>query len=90
MSFTLGYFNINGEEIDLITLSILETSSKRFSSRTISISDYYQEVSIFLGQELKLSCFYDTIPHEKRHIFSKQTYATWILMDKLLLSYGNK
>lgn len=38
MSFTLGYFNINGEEIDLITLSILETSSKRFSSRTISIS----------------------------------------------------
>ncbi|XP_061928078.1 uncharacterized protein LOC108001856 isoform X3 [Apis cerana] len=79
MSFTLGYFNINGEEIDLITLSILETSSKRFSSRTISIS----------GQELKLSCFYDTIPHEKRHIFSKQTYATWILMDKLLLSYEN-
>lgn len=38
MSFTLAYLNINGKEIDLISLPILEISSKRFSSRTISIS----------------------------------------------------
>ncbi|XP_043525490.1 uncharacterized protein LOC122536842 [Frieseomelitta varia] len=90
MSFTLAYLNINGKEIDLISLPILEISSKRFSSRIISISDYYKEVPLLLGQELKLSCIYDTTPHEKRYTFSKQTYVLWLLMDKLLQSYENK
>ncbi|XP_017761429.1 PREDICTED: uncharacterized protein LOC108551689 [Eufriesea mexicana] len=90
MSFTLGSLNINGKEIDLISLSVLETSSKRFSSHTISISDHYEEVSLLSGQELKLSCFYDTVPHERGQIFSKPTHAVWLLMDKLLQSYGDK
>ncbi|XP_017792234.1 PREDICTED: uncharacterized protein LOC108574210 [Habropoda laboriosa] len=90
MSFTLGYLDIDGNQIDLISLPILETTSKRFSSRTISISDYYEEVPVLLGQELKLSCFYNTIPYEKGYAFSKKTYAIWLLMDKLLQSYGEK
>ncbi|XP_048263812.1 uncharacterized protein LOC100649092 isoform X3 [Bombus terrestris] len=89
ISFTLGYLNINGKEIDLISLPVLEISSNRFSSRTISISDYYEEIPLLLGQELKLSCVYDTIPLEKEHTFSKQTYVLWLIMDKLLKSYGN-
>lgn len=56
MSFTLGYFNINGEEIDLITLSILETSSKRFSSRTISISG-----TIILNILIKLYLIFNNV-----------------------------
>ncbi|CAK9798443.1 Coadhesin (Fragment) [Anthophora quadrimaculata] len=90
MSFTLGYLDIDGNQIDLISLPVLETTSNRFSSRTISISDYYEEVPVLLGQELKLSCFYNAIPHEKGYAFSKKTYATWLLLDKLLQSYGEK
>ncbi|XP_076760854.1 uncharacterized protein LOC143429228 [Xylocopa sonorina] len=87
MSFTLGYLNIDGKEIDLITLPVLETTSKKFSSRTISISDYYEEIPLFLGQELKLSCFYDIIPHKKRYKSLKRTHAMWLVMDRLLQSY---
>ncbi|XP_076248702.1 uncharacterized protein LOC143188377 [Calliopsis andreniformis] len=89
MSFTLGYLSIDGNQIDLLSLPVLETTNKRFSSRTISLSDYYEEVSLLLGQELKLSCFYDKSLHEKKvHSFYKKTYVTWLLMDKLLQSYG--
>ncbi|CAL7935655.1 unnamed protein product [Xylocopa violacea] len=87
MSFTLGYLNIDGKEIDLITLPVLEITSKKFCSRAISISDYYEEIPLFLGQELKLSCFYDIIPHEKGYTSSKRTHAMWLVMDRLLQSY---
>ncbi|XP_053994839.1 uncharacterized protein LOC128885094 [Hylaeus volcanicus] len=91
MSFILGYLNVDGYDVDLLSLPVLDTSSKRFASRTISISDYYEEMSLLLGQQLKISCFYDTIPREKEmHTFPKKTYTTWLLMDKLLLFYGKK
>ncbi|XP_076623258.1 uncharacterized protein LOC143342858, partial [Colletes latitarsis] len=91
MSFTLGYLNIDGNHIDLLSLPALDTMSKRFASHTISLSDYYEEVSLLLGQELKISCFYDKIPHENGVlIFSRRTYVTWLLMDKILLSYEKK
>lgn len=38
MSFTLGYLNIDGIYIDLLSLPALDTTSKRFASRTISLS----------------------------------------------------
>lgn len=38
MSFTLGYLNIDGNQIDLLSLPVLETTSKRFGSRTVSLS----------------------------------------------------
>lgn len=113
MSFTLGYLNIDGNQIDLLSLPVLETTNKRFSSRTISLSgnnihtssiiylknvsnavsyiilDYYEEVSLLLGQELKLSCLYDRSPREKGvRILYKRTYVTWLLLDKWLQSYG--
>lgn len=56
-----------------------------------NVSDYYEEVSLLLGQELKLSCFYDKIPYEKGvHANSKRTYVAWLLLDKLLPSYGER
>nr|XP_031826002.1 uncharacterized protein LOC116424143 [Nomia melanderi] len=90
MSFTLGYLNIDGNEVDLLSLPVLETTSKHYASRIVSLSDYYEEVSLPLGQELKLSCFYDKVPREKQiHVTSKKTYVAWLLLDKLLYSYGD-
>ncbi|XP_076374676.1 uncharacterized protein LOC143258787 isoform X2 [Megalopta genalis] len=91
MSFTLGHLNIDGNQIDLLSLPVLETTSKSYISRTISLSDYYEEIPLLIGQELELSCFYDKIPREKGYLApSKRTYVVWLLMDKLLQSYGNR
>nr|XP_033328488.1 uncharacterized protein LOC117221554 [Megalopta genalis] len=91
MSFTLGHLNIDGNQIDLLSLPVLETTSKSYTSRTISLSDYYEEIPLLIGQELELSCFYDKIPREKGYLApSKRTYVVWLLMDKLLQSYGNR
>ncbi|XP_076649220.1 uncharacterized protein LOC143356990 [Halictus rubicundus] len=91
MSFILGYFDIDGSEIDLLALPVLETTSNRYTSRTVSLSDYYEEIPLLIGQELELSCFYNKAVREKGILAtSKRTYVVWLLMDKLLQSYGGR
>ncbi|XP_066590228.1 uncharacterized protein [Prorops nasuta] len=87
MSFRIGILAINEKQMDLRSIPVKEVTSNQFSSRTISFSDYYEEVRVLLGRGLRLSCFYNRdLNTQETYIGSSKEDIVWILLNKPVTS----